>query len=318
MQSYEHVWALLANIANRGQNKEQSLNVLKQYASYINLTDSIRSELNPTPDGALKAYRPLSHYSDGAWMELPFGDKLKNFKGLEDVNYYIPDNAERKAADGPTDILSFFEHNQEFLKDRGSAFTLAHLLQDCVTDRIIQKDIATTYYSTGEKQNDEDIVNLYGYDTKGGLCKLNQTGKIVSMNDFRNVVTLFCSLTSANLWRHIKASYPDLTIDEVSESIKEAYERDYNENMAKTASQYTKPSQSIEKLMESDILEDSVEIAGFDIKSIDDIKTRLIELGAFNNKKEIEDKVEETVRNCIETFSDGRPVKKESNLEEIK
>lgn len=308
MQSYEHIWTILAAIANRGGTKEQALKTVREYGAYVNLTDSIRSEIDPTSDGRLKAYRPLSHFSDGAWMELPFGDALKNFKGLEEGKYSIPDNAERKAADGPTDIKSFVEHNKEFLKDRRSAFTLAHLMQDTVTDKIIQEDMATTYYTSGTEQDDDEIVSLYGYDVKGGLCKFNQTGKIVSMNDFRNVVNLVFILTSAKLWRTVKSQYPDLTMDEVADSIKTSYSRDYNENMLKTASQYAKPGPTLENLIEQDILQEPIQISGFEVQSISDVEDKLIEAGAFNSRQEINNKVEQTIRECINVFDDSKTI----------
>lgn len=308
MQAYEHIWTILAIGAERGQTKEQALKMVREYGAYATLTDSIRSELNPTSDGSLKAYRPLSHYTDGAWMELPYGQKLKNFSGLNDINFHMPANAERKSADGPTDIKSFIEHNKEFLRYKRSAFTLAHLLQDTVTDRIIQKDIATAYYTIDEEQTNEQNVNLYGYDTKGGVCRFNKTNKIVSMGDFRNMVTLFLTLTSSVLWKRIKSQYPDLTIDEVAESAKEAYKRDYNESMLESASKYVRPDSKCEKFMESDILEESVIIADSNVQSIEDIKSRLIEIGSFNNKREIDDIVEQTVRECVEVFNDSKSI----------
>ena len=311
MQAHEHLWVVLAMAANRGKNKKESLGLLKDHASYVTITDSIRSEINPTPDGRLKAYRPFSHYTDGAWMKLPYDKALKNFKRIEDVEHYMPENAERKAADGPTSIESYLEHNKEYLENDKSAFTTAHLLQDAVIDRIMQEDIVTTYYEAEIDPNVDQSVSLYGNENKGGLCKFNYTGKIAGMSDFRDVVILFSALTSSKLWDQIKFSYPDLTIDEATDAIKEAYYRDYSEPMANAAIQFARPNPNIEKLLESD-MEESVELAGKSINSLEDIKNELVRMSAFNDVKEVEGKVDQTIRECVETYNktfkiDGDP-----------
>ena len=306
MQAYEHVWTVLANLAKRGMSKEEALNVIRENSAYSTLTDSIRSELNPTPDGSLKAYRPLSHYTDGAWMELPCGEDLKNFGELENVNYYLPENAERKAADGPTDLVSFIEHNKTFLKDNHSVFTVAHLKQDMIADRVLQAEVATAYYTSGTGQEDTVITKLYGLDTKGGLCKFNKTGKIGSMTDFRNMVTLFSTLTSIQLWSSIQQSYPDMTTAEVADIVRESYDRHYSESMSTTASKFISPNPLIEKLMSVNKLEESVQIAGIEIESIDDIKDSLVEIGAFSDIREAENTVSQTVTECVNVFGDLR------------
>jgi hypothetical protein len=299
MQAHEHIWTVLYTGAKHGTKLEGVKDIIRNYASYMTLPDSIRSELNPTEDGKLKAYRPLSHFTDAAWMTFPYGRELKEYDGLvldeKNIKWHIPENAERKAADGPTDINSFIKHNSGLSTLKEGYFVYAHLSQDMKTDVLFQKNLATPYYEADEKESSE-TTKLYELDVKEGTAKFNKTGKITTMTEFRNLVTLVSVLTSNKLWSEIKKAYPTLTIDEVAELAKEAYDKDYPETMAKNASVYIKPNKAIQMLIESDQnLEEPVTIAGIQVSSISEIEDKLIEMQAITSKEDIENTVNELI-----------------------
>jgi len=283
MNIHEHVLTFLIAAAERGYNKKQALDILKDTSAFITLPDSIRTELKPTPDGELDGYRPLSHFpTGGAWMELPHGEGLKTFKGLEQGKFFIPKDAKRKAADDPTDIKSFVRHNKDFLKgDSRADFTKGHLEQDSVTDKVIQGDIAKAYIIG----SNEESFELYGQQVKSGLAQFNKTNEIVSMETFREMVKKLFTLTSSKLWNRTKQHYPDITMDEIIKTVIESYEKNYSPTMAKNASGFIIPSKYIETLTDKDYK---------------DAETDLLNMKAFNTKTEIGTSVDEVVKDTID------------------
>lgn len=287
MQVYEHIWSAMLKCAGNGMSKEEALQYVKNNAAYLVLPDTIRYIINPPREqyvNNLSHCRQISHFSDGAWIEFPDTDKLK--KG--EFNYFVPYDLEKKAADGKTDLISFKKHNQDFYKTKQGQLILYHLVQDNVCFDLFQSFIAKPYYdvsANSESENEQNTFSLYGIDVKDGNAKLNQTGKIVSMQDFRNIVRQVTTLISAELFARLKQSYPDITMEEISESARQSFEANYNSEMVQNSVQFLQPD-----------LKSKVSIIN---GNLDFIKEQLVSIGAFKNTQEISPVVQQAVDNCV-------------------
>ncbi|MDR0979352.1 MAG: hypothetical protein LBL91_05480 [Lachnospiraceae bacterium] len=298
MDSFAHILTILKTGAKRGTSLEGIKNIVEKYSSYMTLPDSMRSELNPTEDGSLRAYRPLTHFTgdttgnDYSWIKFPYGDKLKNFKDIKELQFYIPSNAEMKGSDGPTNINVFVEHNQELLSTAEGAFVYAHLAEDMLTDVLFQQNLATPDYESDKKE----AMELYGFKINGGTCTFNKTGKTATMAEFRNAITLTNVVIFKRLWSEIKEAYPNLTINEIVESAKKAYDKDFNPTMAEHAYKYMKPNQNIQALVENEQgLSEPIDIAGVQVSNVNGIEDKLVEMQVVNSREEIEGIIDELI-----------------------
>lgn len=300
MQAYEHIMATMIKFSKntsslKSLSLEENLALMRKFGAYFTYPDSIRALVRLSTD---KAFRQPSHMSEGAWMQFIIGEELKNAQnGFPMDKIYIPDGLELKAADGPTSLELAREHNQEVFKTREGQAIYEHLRQDLHTDNLFQGHIATCYID----ENDSDVnpgenYSLYGVNTKSGLARFNQTGKIVPMSEFREVVSYTQQLSTLELFKRLKIAYPTITFDQIQEAIFASYDENYPEVMM-NAKQYAVPSQE----EQSRILH---AISTGDYGYYDKLKASLVEKGAFKDVKDVDKQVSELVNNA--TFLDSQ------------
>ena len=283
MQAYEHIMSTMIKLSKKSKNLksltlEENLNLMKKYGAYFTYPDSIRALVRLSANGA---YRQPSHMSDGAWMEYIIGDELKNSNsGYPLDKMYIPEGSEIRAADGPTAI----EHNKDIFQTREGQAIYEHLKQDKQTDKLFQGYIATCYIDEQDANVDAgETYSLYGVNTKAGLAKLNQTGKIVPMSEFREIVALTQQLTTLELFKRLRETYPDITFEQIKEAINESYDENYPEAMM-NAKTYVIPSESEqERILHA--------LTTKDYKYYEEQKRKLVEKGAFKTIEDIDKQV---------------------------
>lgn len=292
MQAYEHIMATMIKLSKNTSNLsaltlEENLALMRKYGAYFTYPDSIRALVRLSTN---KAFRQPSHMSEGAWMEFIIGEELKaSGNGFPLEKMYIPEGAELKAADGPTSLELARAHNQELLKTREGQAIYEHLKQDIHTDRLFQGHIATCYIDENEANvNAGENYSLYGVNTKAGLARFNQTGKIVPMSEFREVVALTQQLTTLELFRKLREAYPGISFEQIQEAIFASYDENYPEAMM-NAKQYAVPSQEEQaKILQA--------VTTGDYGYYERLKYSLVEKGAF---RDISD-VNRQVSNLIE------------------
>ena len=284
MQAYEHIMTTMVKSSKRTKTLdaltlEENLELIRRYGAYFTYPDSVRAIVKLSTDSA---FRQPSHMSEGAWMEYVIGDELKKSNnGYPLDKLHIPENLELKAADGPTSLELAKEHNPTLLKTREGQAIYEHLKQDKQTDILFQNHIATCYID--EKDSNIDTGSeyvLYGVSTKAGLARLNQSGKIVSMNEFREIVALTQRLTTFELFRKLREAYPDITFEQIQEAVCASYDENYPDSMM-NAKQYSVPSQE----EQSKIL---YALDKNDYSYYEEIKTKLVKKGAFRNVMDID------------------------------
>ena len=292
MQAYEHIMATMIKLSKNTSNLsaltlEENLALMRKYGAYFTYPDSIRALVRLSTN---KAFRQPSHMSEGAWMEFIIGEELKaSGNGFPLEKMYIPEGAGLKAADGPTSLELARTHNQELLKTREGQAIYEHLKQDIHTDRLFQGYIATCYIDENEANvNAGENYSLYGVNTKAGLARFNQTGKIVPMSEFREVVALTQQLTTLELFRKLREAYPGISFEQIQEAIFASYDENYPEAMM-NAKQYAVPSQEEQaKILQA--------VTTGDYGYYERLKYSLVEKGAF---RDISD-VNRQVSNLIE------------------
>lgn len=291
MQAYEHIMSTMIKLSKNTSNLtaltlEENLLFMKKYGAYFTYPDSIRALVRLSTN---KAFRQPSHMSEGAWMEFIVGEELKTAeKGFPIEKMYIPEGLELKAADGPTSLELAREHNQELFKTREGKAIYEHLKQDFHTDMLFQGHIATCYID----ENETDVkvgedYSLYGVNTKAGLARFNQTGKIVPMSEFREVVAMTQQLSTFELFRKLRESYPDITFNQIQEAIFESYDENYPEAMM-NAKQYAVPSQE-----EQDRILHALTTA--DYSYYEKLKNTLVEKGAFKHVTDVNRQVNDLI-----------------------
>ena len=294
MQAYEHIMASMIKLSKdtqkaRGLTLEENLYLIQKYGAYFTYPDSIRALVRLSANGA---FRQPSHMSEGAWMQFIIGEDLKKAeKGFPLDKMYVPEGIELKAADGPTSLEIARVHNQELFKTSEGKAIYEHLKQDTHADILFQGYVATCYI----EENDENInagenYSLYGVNTKAGLARFNQTGKIVPMSEFREVVSMTQQLTTLGLFEKLKASYPEINFSQIQEAVFASYDNNYPEAMM-NAKQYAVPSQEEQSRIE-------YALSTGDYEYYDKLKEKLVEKGAFKNiadiDKQINDLIEKT------------------------
>ena len=287
MQAYEHIMATMIKLSKNTRNLksltlEENLALMKKYGAYFTYPDSIRALVRLSTG---KAFRQPSHMTDGAWMEFIVGEELKSSgNGFPLQKMHIPENTETKAADGPTDLESVKAHNKELLQTREGQAIYEHLKQDVLTDLLFQGLIATCYID--EKDSTVSVgenYSLYGVDTKAGLSRFNQTGKIVPMSEFREVVALTQQLSTLELFKRLRESYPTISFEQIQDTIFTSYDEVYPEAMM-NAKQYAVPSQE-----EQTRILYALETG--DYGYYERIKSTLVEKGAFKDISDIDKQI---------------------------
>lgn len=291
MQAYEHIMATMIKLSKNTKSLkaltlEENLALMRKYGAYFTYPDSIRALVRLSTD---KAFRQPSHMSEGAWMQFIVGEELKaSGNGFPLDKMYIPDGIELKAADGPTSLELARQHNQELFKTREGQAIYEHLKQDIHTDMLFQGHIATCYIDeNGLDINAGDNYSLYGVNTKAGLARFNQTGKIVPMSEFREVVALTQQLTTFELFKKLRESYPGITFEQIQEAIFASYDESYPEAMM-NAKQYAVPSQE----EQSRILH---ALTTGDYEYYERLKRALVEKGAFKDVGDVNRQVSDLI-----------------------
>lgn len=299
MQAYEHIMATMIKLSKNTTNLnaltlDENLALMRKYGAYFTYPDSIRALVRLSTD---KAFRQPSHMSEGAWMEFIVGEELKAAgNGFPLEKMYIPEGAELKAADGPTSLELARIHNTELLKTREGQAIYEHLKQDIHTDLLFQGHIATCYIDENETGvNAGENYSLYGVNTKAGLARFNQTGKIVPMSEFREVVALTQQLTTLELFRKLREAYPGISFEQIQEAIFASYDENYPDAMM-NAKQYAVPAQE----EQSRILH---AVTTGDYGYYERLKTALVEKGAFRDVSDVNRQVSNLIEKA--TFLDN-------------
>lgn len=291
MQAYEHIMATMIKLSKNTPNLkaltlEENLALMRKYGAYFTYPDSIRALVRLSTN---KAFRQPSHMSEGAWMQFIVGKDLKaSEKGFPLEKMYIPDGLELKAADGPTNLEVARKHNQELLKTREGQAIYEHLRQDIHTDKLFQGHIATCYIDeNGLNINAGENYSLYGVNTKAGFARFNQTGKIVPMSQFREVVACTQQLTTFELFKKLRESYPGVTFQQIQEAIFASYDDNYPKAMM-NAKQYAVPAQE-----EQDRILHA--LATGDYEYYENLKNELVEKGAFKDVTDVNRQVTDLI-----------------------
>lgn len=283
MQAYEHIMAIMVKLFNSGQlTLDNSLSMIRRFGAYFTYPDSVRALVKLSTNSA---FRQPSHMSEGAYMEFIVGEELKTLKnGFPIEKMYIPDGLELKAADGPTSLELAKKHNQEVFQTREGQAIYAHLIQDTHTDELFQGYIAKCYIDENDDSMETgEAYSLYGVKTKAGLARFNQTGRIVPMSEFREVVSYTQQLTTLELFRMLVQAYPDITFQQIQEAVFSSYDENYPEPMM-NAKQYAVPSQE----EQTRIL---YALRTGDYEYYKRLKIALVEKGAFRDINDINRKV---------------------------
>lgn len=299
MQAYEHIMTTMVKLSKNTINLsaltlDENLALMRKYGAYFTYPDSIRALVRLSTN---KAFRQPSHMSEGAWMEFIVGEELKAAEnGFPKEKMYIPEGSELKAADGPTSLELARVHNPELLKTREGQAIYEHLKQDIHADLLFQGHIATCYIDENETGvNAGGSHSLYGVTTKAGLARFNQTGKVVPMSKFREVVALTQQLTTLELFKKLREAYPGITFKQIQEAIFASYDESYPDAMM-NAKQYAVPSEE----EQARIL---YAVTTGDYGYYKRLKCSLVEKGAFRDLSD----VNREVSNIIEktTFLDS-------------
>lgn len=301
MQAYEHIMTTMIKLSKstselKGLSLEENLALMRKYGAYFTYPDSIRALVKLSTNSA---FRQPSHMSDGAWMEYIVGEELKgSTEGYPLDKMYIPEGSELKAADGPTKLDTAKAHNQELFSTREGQAIYEHLKQDVNTDELFQGYIATCYIDEKEGNlNPGENYSLYGISTKAGLARFNQTGRIVQMGEFREVVALTQQLTTLELFKKLREIYPNITFGQIQEAIFASYDENYPEAMM-NAKIYAVPSQEEqERILHS--------LTTGDYGYYERVKETLVEKGAFKSVEDINKEVSNLI-NVTTFLGDGQ------------
>lgn len=295
MQAYEHIMATMIKLSkdtknSKGLTLDENLEFIKRYGAYFTYPDSIRALVRLSTN---KAFRQPSHMSEGAWMEFIVGEELKNSEnGFPIEKMYIPEGLELKAADGPTNLKLVSSHNKELLKTREGQAIYEHLRQDLHTDRLFQGHIASCYIDENEVEiNGGESYSLYGVNTKAGLARFNQTGKIVPMSEFREVVATTQQLTTFELFKKLRDVYPSISFEQIQDAVFTSYDENYPEVMM-NAKQYAVPTKEEQNRILHALDND-------DYNYYENLKNILVGKGAFKNIGDVDKQITQLINQVI-------------------
>ena len=279
MQAYEHIMAAMIKLSKKGKiTLEENLIIMRKYGAYFTYPDSIRALVKLSTNSA---FRQPSHMSEGAWMKFIIGKELRELEdGFPSNKMYIPEGLELKSADGPTCLEQAIKYNQELLKTREGQAIYEHLKEDTYTDKLFQNYIATCYIDKKDNDTSEgENYSLYGENTKAGLARLNQTGRIITMSEFREIVSYVQQLSTLYLFKELRDHYPDITFEQIRETIFLSYNENYPEPMM-NAKQYVVPvKEEQDRILYA--------LTTGDDEYYENLKQILVEKSVFKNENDI-------------------------------
>lgn len=194
--------------------------LVREHAAKLCLTDAIRWTVRG--DDVVKFGRGYSHFTDGCYMVLPYGEKLATFSDIHQTEFYTDEFYKNKFADEPTDFAKFICINSAMFSTSNEAWgisALVHLQQDVSSDSLWQH-------------------NLCRCDTAKNEVVYVKTGKIVDGKTFRDDMAL------ANVYMHnyfVEAALAELgdVINEATlEEAKQSFRRFYYQPMAENTCKY--------------------------------------------------------------------------------
>ena len=287
MQAYEHIMAAMIKLSKKRKiTLEENLIIMRKYGAYFTYPDSIRALVKLSTNSA---FRQPSHMSEGAWMKFIIGKELKDLKdGFPSNRMYIPEGLELKSADGPTCLEQAIKYNQELLKTREGQAIYEHLKEDTYTDKLFQNYIATCYIDKKNVDiNEGEKYSLYGEHTKAGLARLNQTGRIITMSEFREIVSYVQQLSTLYLFKELKEHYHDITFEQIRETIFLSYNENYPEPMM-NAKQYVVPvKEEQDRILYA--------LTTGDYEYYENLKQILVEKSVFKNVNDINKQVSDLI-----------------------
>ena len=287
MQSYEHIMAAIIKLSKKGKiTLKENLAIMRKYGAYFTYPDSIRALVKLSTNNP---FRQPSHMSEGAWMKFVIGKELKDLKnGFPSNKIYIPEGLELKAADGPTDLESALKYNQNLLETEEGQAIYEHLKEDTYTDTLFQKYVATCYIDLPNTNvNLGENCHLYGENTKAGLARLNQTGRVIKMSEFRIIVYYIQQLSTLELFKELRKHYSNITFEQIQETIFSSYNENYPDAMM-NAKQYVIPVKE-----EQERILYSLTTANYEY--YENLKQLLVETGAFKNVSDINKQVNDLI-----------------------
>ena len=287
MQAYEHIMAAMIKLSKKRKiTLEENLIIMRKYGAYFTYPDSVRALVKLSTNNA---FRQPSHMSEGAWMKFIIGKELRELEdGFLSNKMYIPEGLELKAADGPTCLDQVIKHNQELLKTREGQAIYEHLKEDTYTDKLFQNYIATCYIDKKDIDISEgENYSLYGEHTKAGLARLNQTGRIITMSEFREIVSYVQQLSTLYLFKELRDYYPDITFEQIREIIFLSYNENYPEPMM-NAKQYVVPvKEEQDRILYA--------LTTGDYEYYENLKQILVEKSVFKNVNDINKQVSDLI-----------------------
>ena len=316
MQSYEHIMATMLKVSkskknSKGLSLEANLELIRQYGAYFTYPDCIRGLVGKSLDG--KSFRPPSHFTNKARMIYIIGKELKNADRYPLDKLYIPDDLEIKAADGPTDLELVKQYNAEVLKTNEGKAIYEHLKQDCVTDEFFQIELAESYAERPEGCNvdeGEGLV-LYGLKTKPGLAKYKTTGTYVSMTEYRRIQGLIQKLTTLELFKRLRITYPGITFRQIQDAASASYEMHYPDALKYAKSNVVPDEEEQNKILHA--------LKTSDYSYYDGLKNELVRVGAFISVRDVNMRVTGLIDKVISVDDKDKKIKdgQESYREDI-
>lgn len=220
MEIFGHVVTMRAAFRRAHVSAMLSDVLVREHAAKLCLTDAIRWTVRG--DDVVKFGRGYSHFTDGCYMVLPYGERLKNFTDIHQTEFYTQEGYTSKFADEPTDFAKFIRINSAMFSVSNEAWgicALAHLQQDVSSDSTWQH-------------------NLCRCDTNKNEVVYVKTGKVVDGKTFREDMAL------ANVYMHnyfVEASmaeFGDVINDERIDEARQSFRKFYVQGMAENTCRY--------------------------------------------------------------------------------
>ena len=254
MEIFGHVVTMRAAFRRAHVSETISDVLVREHAAKLCLTDAIRWTVRG--DDVVKFGRGYSHYTDGCYMVLPFGEKLKTFTDIHQTEFYTNEFYRNKFADEPTDFAKFIRINAPMFSVTNEAWglcALVHLQQDVASDSVWQH-------------------NLCRCDTANDQVVYVKTGKVVDGKTFREDMAL------ANVYMHnyfVEAAlgeFEDVINDATLEEARQSFAKYYYQGMADNTGRY---------------LEMDPRVFGMSYDQRQELVAELIEKGLVNSEEEL-------------------------------
>ena len=268
MEIFGHVFTFYSAL-RREFSHERAVELVEEHAAKLCLTDAIRFTVKEC-DNIVKFGRGYSHFTDGCYMKLPFGDELKNFTNISQTSYHTGEGYTNKFADDSTDFAKFIRLNSDMFKEENESwgvFALAHLCQDVDTDDFWQREVCTTY-------------------TKDNFVYYNMTKTVVDGQKFRidmALANIYIHNAFINRLFYVKISDVEEVIDAAKTSFRRWYEPEMAENTCKYldmdirvfATTFEELSELVEQIMGTSLFKSEDEMREFSNKMFDRAVTSL-------------------------------------------